>query len=447
MAGPSILALSDALCGTTHESVPRATLNRAEDCILDAIGAALGGRHMRSTSAVEATMSARAGAGRATVWFSERSCDPISAATINAMAATALDVDDGHRQAAGHPGAAVVASALAAAEHMGSSMSDMLAATVVGYEAAVRVALARRPEHHTSTVSGRWSGVGAAAVLGRLNGLPVEIMAQALLIAEQHAPRAASAKHHGFAGSDVKEAIAWSVHTGLYAVELARAGFTGYPLTFDQDVLYDPDVLCRDLDRFDAIDGLFFKPYACCRWIHSAIDGLLRIMADNGLEADGIDSVTVRTFDQAVGLGNHIAPENEPQAQFSIPFCLGAVAVRGASSLIPMDPALLEDKQVCDFARRVSVLPDTGMNEQFPVKAPAIVEIMAAGKALRTCVDAAFGDPSNPMRRGDLQEKFRRLARGRIAKDREDRLIAALDRIEESASKPVRRVLADLHGT
>ena len=445
MAGPSILVLSRALCTASFDTIEQKITERAADCILDVLGAAVAGRQMNSTRAMMTTMTGHAGAGSASVWFSGQCCDPVSAATINAMAATALDVDDGHRKAAGHPGAAVVAAALATAEDQKASMAELLTATVIGYEAAVRVALARKAEHHTSTVSGRWSGVGAAAAAAWLMELPPEIMAQSILIAEQHAPRTSSAKHHGFAGSDVKEAIAWSVHTGLYAVDLARNGFSGYPDTFDQGILYDADILCSGLDRFDAIAGLFFKPYACCRWMHSAIDGLLEIIQQQSLSSSQIEGVTIRTFDQAVGLGNHVAPQSEAEAQFSIPFCLGVAAEHGPTALLPLDPELIGDSKAEAFARKVSVVAGDAMNAAFPIKAPAIVEVKTAKGDFSTQVDAAFGDPTNPMLRTDLQKKFRQLAKGHLSMDRIRHIEAGLDGIDHASAKPVRHVFADLH--
>jgi len=443
LADRAINCLAEALAATRFEALSGPLAARAADCVLDALGAAAGGLSARSSRAMAATFLPRAGAGSASVWFSERRCDPISAATVNAMAGTALDVDDGHRRAAGHPGIAVISAALAMAEEVDASVGDLLTATVVGYEAAVRVALARVPAWHDSTVSGRWSGVGSAAAAAWLLRLPAPVLAQAMLIAEQHAPRTASARHHGFAGSDVKEAIAWSVQTGLLAVELARNGFEGYPDTFEQRILYDPGALCSNLDQFDAISGLFFKPYACCRWMHSAIDGLAALMARTGLHASAIDAVTVRTFDQAVGLGNHVAPQSEAEAQFSIPFCLGAVAVHGVGVLTPLDPSLLANAAVIDFAKKVRVEPAAEMNAVFPGKAPAIIEILAGGEVFLKHVDAAFGDPTNPLRREDLQRKLTRLAEGQIPAEQAERIMRAL---ETASDRPARRVREALSG-
>ncbi|MGI9498977.1 MAG: MmgE/PrpD family protein, partial [Geminicoccaceae bacterium] len=233
----------DRLAGMVAEAgdrdIPSSVLARAGDCVLDALSSAAAGLSAASTRAMRRAMPLCG--GTAPVWFTDRTGDPITAATLNAMAATALDIDDGHRQAAGHPGAAVVASALAGARPELSGR-ELLAAVVLGYEVSVRVALARMPEHHKSTVSGRWSGTGAAAAMAKLQGLAPDVIARSILIAEQHAPRVGSAQSHGFAGSDVKEGIAWSVLSGLQAVELAKAGFRGYPDSFDQGVLYDPQV-------------------------------------------------------------------------------------------------------------------------------------------------------------------------------------------------------------
>lgn len=129
------------------------------------------------------------------------------ATTINAMAATSLDIDDGHRLAAGLPGAAIIVSASATAEERNVTFNKYLCAIVLGYEAAIRVALSRRLEYNESTVSGRWSGVGAAVARAKLLNLSATEISHAILVAEQHAPRVSSAMHHGLAGSDVKEGV------------------------------------------------------------------------------------------------------------------------------------------------------------------------------------------------------------------------------------------------
>ncbi|MCF7791735.1 MAG: MmgE/PrpD family protein [Victivallales bacterium] len=49
-----------------------------------------------------------------------------------------MDIDDGYRPAKGHPGAAVVPAAIAAAEHNCNSGQELLEAVILGYEIGTR---------------------------------------------------------------------------------------------------------------------------------------------------------------------------------------------------------------------------------------------------------------------------------------------------------------------
>ncbi|MDA0923062.1 MAG: MmgE/PrpD family protein [Proteobacteria bacterium] len=437
----AIDALAEWLSSASLADMPRGLVARAGDCALDAIGAALAGHDQHSSRAMTQVMQARMAPGSARLWFDGAAVGTIAAATANAMAATALDIDDGHRKAAGHPGAAVIAASCAVVEETDATAEAFAAAVICGYEAAVRVALSRHPAHHASTVSGRWSGIGAAVAAARLRELSAGHMAEAILIAEQHAPRVSAALHHGFAGSAVKEGIAWSVHSGISAADLAAAGFRGYPDTFEQDILYSPTRLTKGIGRFDAISGLFFKPYACCRWIHAAIDALGATMSENALAPEEIDRVEVETFARAAGLGNHVAPADGAQAQFSIPFCLGVAAVAGRSALLPLDESLIGDRRIENFARKVSIAVAPDMEALFPTHTPARVIVRAGGQRLERTIESAFGDPGNPMHRDDLRAKFRTLAGPVLPDARSEAIIAAMMLEASPAGQPMRALL------
>ena len=403
-------ALVAFLADTPATSIPRAVMERAADCVLDCLAAAAAGSREPVVDAFKGVMLGRGAAGRSSIWFKAGAGDLVSAAAVNAFAATILDIDDGHRRAKGHAGAAVISAALAAAEEADSSYRDFLAAVVMGYEAAVRVAVARAPERQVDTASGIWSGIGAAVAVARIAGATPCQMAQAILVAEQHSPQLASAMLHGFAGADVKEGIPWSVVTGTYAARLAMAGFTGYPNTFDMPELYQPGVLAGELDAFGVVPGTYTKPYACCRWIHSAIDGVLSIVEANTLDHEGIERIEVRTFHRAVHLANETAPRSVVDAQFSIPFCVALACVGGREALLPLDMAALGNAGVLKLASRIKPVFDREMEDMFPVHAPAIVSLLHNGSTYTQRIDAAFGEPSNPMSRQDIFDKFARLA-------------------------------------
>lgn len=413
---PSLLEFAAFLAETPSASIPAPLLARAADCVLDCLGAAAAGSQMAVVGEVAKRMGATMGQGQASIWFTGQKAHPIAAATANAFAATVLDIDDGHRKAKGHAGAAVVSAALAVAEENGASFLDFLAAVLMGYEAGVRVAVGRTPERQHDTASGIWSGIGAAVAAARLSGASAPLMAQTLLIAEQHSPQLASAMHHGFAGATVKEGIPWSVMTGMYAAQLAETGFTGYPGTFDLPALYQPGALSGG--QFLAFQGLYFKPYACCRWIHSALDGVTGLMGAHGLDPEAIEEVEVHTFERAVCLANSTSPETLVDAQFSIPFCVALAATRGGQALLPMTPDALSDQAVLRLARRVRPSFDPEMERLFPALAPARVKLRHRGETFERRIDAAFGDPTNPMDRNDLRAKFATLAGPVLGADR-----------------------------
>ncbi len=426
MTARAIDTLADFVVEASAIDIPGRVRERAWDCVLDAIGAAAAGYGQKSAYAMRRAFERQGSSEPTSIWFHGASSRIAAAAAANAMAATALDVDDGHRKAAGHPGVAVVVSAIAASEHVSPTRDEFIAAVVLGLEASVRVALARNAEHHASTVSGRWAGIGAAVAAAKLFELDRASVANAILIAEQHAPRVSAAKHHGFSGSDVKEGIAWSVHAGLEAVPLAKEGFTAYPDAFDQGILYRGERLIADLDSFESIDGLFFKPYACCRWTHAAIDGAVSLVREREIEPAAIEKITVRTFEQAVGLSNRPAPRSETEAQFSMPFCIALAIQRGPDELLPIDTRRFNDQSVLRLAERVEIELDAGFASLFPAFAGAAVTIVHSGRSDSIRVDAPVGDPTNPLSRESLAEKFRKLTRHCLRAKRAEDLIRGI---------------------
>src|SRR5207245_3008274 len=80
------------------------------------------------------------GSARASVWFDGGAKLPVvAAAQVNAVRSDAAAADDSDLRTIVHCGTPLVATALAAAEHHGGSGEDVLAAIVIGYEAAGRI--------------------------------------------------------------------------------------------------------------------------------------------------------------------------------------------------------------------------------------------------------------------------------------------------------------------
>ena len=419
----TVETLADFIDSFPFGRIPPATRAMAEDCVLDAVGAGVAGFSTKGAGAVRTVAADLLGNGPATVWFVDGGASPAGAAFSNSMAVSALDIDDGHRVAVGHPGAAVITAAIATAEATGADGADLLADVVLGYEAAVRLSAAR--DNVPSIATGRWGAFATAATAGRLRRMPRDRLANALLIAENHAPNLLAADLHGFGGSHVKEGIAWSVLTGFAALDLAEAGFIGYPDTLDKPRLYDARRVIEGLGETFYADRTYFKLYSCCRAIHPAVDGLLALMAEHRLSADDIEAVRVDGCALMVNLDNRVDPPNFEAAQFSVPFGVAIAAIEGEAGLLPLRPDFLGRTDLIDFARRVSLCVDPEFEAAFPLKMIQRVTIETSRGPLEKRVDHARGDPANPLGRGGLQAKFRRLTAPSLTAERQETMITA----------------------
>ncbi len=417
---------------------PRSAARR---CILDALGSAAAGWTTPAARAFQGFAADGLAPGGQPVWFTGRCLSPAAAAAANAVAASALDLDDGHREAAGHPGAAVVPTVLAAGS--GAGGPDLLHAVAVGYEVGVRVAAARNPDTLDTYSTGRWAAYAVVAAAGRLWRVPPDLLAHALAVAGVLSPGLSAAGYSRFMGNSAKEGIPWAVLTGFAALDLARRGWTGPLDILDHPGYFDPDRVLRDLGRGPyAVEQTYFKPYGCCRWIHAALDALQDIAVAHRVRPGEIERIDVDTFGRALSLSNEPAPTTLEGAQYSVPFCLAAAAVRGPAALVPPTPDLLADPRIRDLARRVRLVAAPDLDPLFPARTPARVTVHTRRGTWTRQVDVPRGDPDNPLSEAEIEAKFHTLCgRAGLASERAQTILAAVRRMEQDGPAPLLEAL------
>lgn len=421
------------------DDLPGSTLQMAKSCLLDLLGAAIAGSNSTSAIAMRKTASSLFASGESSVWFAQTApLTPAGAALANSCAASALDLDDGHRAAGGHPGSSIIPAAVAIAQQTKSTGLDLLTAIVLGYEVAVRVAAARDFAALDTLSTGRWCSYGAVAAGAWLRRLPARQTAQALAVAGVQSPGLSAAGYSSIMGNHVKEGIPWSTMTGLVAMQLAEQGLDGPLDILDHPSYYDRRKILEGLGTGAfAIDTVYFKPYSCCRWIHSALDGLLHIMDRHGLDADRIERVEVSTFSRALRLNNYAEPDSVEGAQYSIPFCLAVAAVHGENALVPLDDRLLHQREVVEFAKRVELLVDPAFDEVFPDRVPARVTLKTTHKNYQEIVENPRGDPANSFTPDDLQTKFHCVTRKKLSSAEQRQLIGVIEDLDSSGLDPL----------
>jgi 2-methylcitrate dehydratase PrpD len=408
----TLMSLATSVDSLRFEQLTQATKRSAIRCIVDLIGCAAAGRSTPGVDWITAqgTRWARGAfpTGPASVWFESEPLSALGAAFSNSLAASILDIDDGHRAAAGHPGAAIIPAVMAVGEVKRLQLKDAILAIVSGYQIGVSVGAARASGPTASVATGRWSAIGVAAAIGKLLGLSVTELAEAMALAESHAPNMAAADQAGFAGSHSKEGIPWSVVVGISAAEQAAVGLKGYLRGLDNPNIYTKGAIQHHAQSGLLIETTYFKPYACCRWIHSAIDAVLKIQAA-GLDVSTVDRIEVASFKRALSLGNSVAPPDLISAQFSIPFVVSVALLHGAEALLPMEPDLLRSSEVRMLATRVALVLDEELDSCYPAQVPARVTIFTGTTNCTEEVFAPLGDPKNPLSDIRLVEKAVRL--------------------------------------
>jgi 2-methylcitrate dehydratase PrpD len=435
------LVLARFACELEPDNIPDSAYGAAKKCILDLAAASAAGYRSPAAMAVLDMSEQLFSSGRSDVWFSGKTFNAPGAAYVNSTFASALDLDDGHREAMGHPGASIIPAALAVAQETNAAGRELLAAIIIGYEVAVRVAAARDHSALDTLATGRWCAYGAAAAGGRLRHMSPKKLAEAFAVAGVHAPGLSAAGYSQVMGNSAKEGIPWATLTGLSALWLADKGLTGPTDILDHADYYDSNKIISDLGNRFAVEKVYFKPYACCRWIHSAIDALFLIMAENSLNADMISNIEVHTFERALRLNNYPVPNSLEDAQYSIPFCMAVAAIEGKEGFLPLRPNLLSRKDIVLFANMIQLYSDQKLGRLFPAMVPARVTAHTKKGVFEKLVKSPKGDLSNPMKFSEIENKLRRLSRQNRPGTFPGKILNAVNNLEKSGTDALTAVL------
>ena len=398
-------------------------LEAASLLVADLLAATGAGLHSPLATAARAAASELYGAGPAQVWLTGLKLSLAGAAMANAAAASALDVDDGHRGAAGHAGAGVIPAALAVAQALGSSDVQIFDAIVLGYDVALRIATARPTGTFDTYSSGRWVGYGVAAAAGRLLGLDARQMAHAMAIAGAEGPISFPTGSSKYQGSTVKEAIPPAVTAGITAAFRARGGATGPLDLLDRPDRFAREMLTRGLGETWWLQQCYLKPYACCRYMHAAVDAIGQLRKSGS----PILRLRIETFPQGLKLSNARAPQTLEAGQYSYYFSCALAALQGVAALQPVDNVWLTDPDVLALSGRIELTAHEDFAAAFPMGTPCRV-MMDQGDGPRSLtVLHPLGDVTNPMSRSQVMGKFRRITAIGVASAWQDEILAALD--------------------
>ena len=371
-----------------------------------------------------------------------RGWDALTAAYLMGMAGHGLELDDGYTQGSVHPGVTVVPALLAAAQLRPVSGARLLTAVAVGYELVAQLArgvhpASRRRGFHNTAIVGP---IAAAAAVGALHGHDAATIEHAMGLAASSAAGLFAFLH---AGGDTKRLHAGhAAREGLLAALLAERGMHGPAGVLEGrdgfvQAFGDPatsSLLCMPpADEPAAVTRCYIKPWACCRHIHPALDGLFDIRRNAALAAADVAHIAVDTYAIAAMHGE-TGWSDLHAAQMSYPFALAVALARGHADLDDFGDAARADPAITAICPRVRVRTDAAYDATYPQARMARIRITCNdGTVHERVVDDGYGAPSQPMDDAALAQKFEGLVAPVTGASRARELRAAFGALEQAA--------------
>lgn len=431
------MILLDAFSGKLEEymmtesfnSVHVNTKQALKAALADIIACTLAGTKTTACEIVKKFVHSQWGRGRSSVILGSEKVSATGAALVNATAANALDMDDGHRLVKGHPGAIVFPAVLAAAEEYNMSGEEFMTALLISYEIAIRAGILahqHRPEYHCT---GSWGAIGAAAGTGRIIGLTVNELNHALGIAEYqstYSPMMRCIKHP----SMLKDGIGWGSMTGISAAYLAKEGFTGIPSLFETE---EAKTYLQELGKVYRVEELYYKPYACCRWAQPGLEALKELMMKHNITKSKVKNLKIYTFTESASLSRK-HPKNTEDAQYNLTFPLAAYLVTGE---VGPNQVLeeLNNPEILKIMDRIEVQISDELNQQFPKNALSRMEIEDnEGQLYSSSIHQAKGDYNFPLSSAEKKNKFYSLVEPIAGIEKCDDLFQSIQEIENLSS-------------
>jgi len=432
--------LVDYALQARYEDLPASVVEATKLRLIDTL-ACVAGAYSQPLSVAARDLAARYTMNPgATVLGGTRGVAPEMAAFANGVMLRVLDLSDMYRvKSGGHP-SDVIAALLAAAEMGARDGRSFIAAIAVAYEIYCSCCDA------IDLNSAGWDQpvygiVAATAAAGRLMGLDRERLGHAIALAI--VPNMALYQtRHGELSSWKGCAGANASRNALFAVSLARSGFTGPEAPIEgKHGLWDI------AGRFDwplepgrppnRIERTHIKCFPVCYHGQSAVWAALALR--QRVRIEDVESIEVRTHRTAFNLmassPSRWAPATHETADHSLPYVVARALLDGRITEASFAESRLRDPRMAALMARTKVMEDPDLTAHFPESSPCRVLIrMTSGAEVSDEVRYPKGHESRPMSASEVHEKFRQLFDGYGERRQADNVLAAagnLERLED----------------
>lgn len=363
-----------------------------------------------------------------------------NAAFLNGTSAHCLDMDDGHTEGSVHPGTVVFPAVFAIAQHVKPTFVELAKAIVIGYDVCLRISSVIHPSSrqrgfHNTPVAGIFGAVAAASVL---YGFRKEEVQNAFGIAGSFAGGI-------FAflgtGSEVKRIHpGQAARDGITAIELTRKGLSGPKEVLEgenglfqafADGKVSMERMFKDIGEKYEIMNIYFKPYPCCRHLHSSIDAVYELKTNAQFQPQEIAGIRIGV-NKIAYLHRHKNCQTLLDAQMSLPYAIAAAVYHPVLEVNHFQPEQTKET-LSRLAQLVEVYVDEEADQHYPAQRAARLEIKLKNSTTHTCyVENPLGEPSKPLTDEKLEMKFIANCSSIIGEERTKLIVQSIKNLEEN---------------
>ncbi|MES2999859.1 MAG: MmgE/PrpD family protein [Pseudomonadota bacterium] len=419
-----------------------AAIHATKRLLVDSFACAVGAMECEPVRIACEVAKAASSMPPATVWGSGEKSSIEAAAFANGVMVRYLDFNDTYMSLeASHP-SDMFAAILAVAEARRASGEETLLALVVACEVEMALAdscnLFRKGFDH-----GLYIGLGTAAGVGRLVGLDVERMGNAISLAcTPNVPtrQTRSGELTMWKGC----AASASARSAIFAVQLAQQGMTGPTEAFEGRHGIFQQVTNGAFELVPLSDGKtpFAVERSAIKYIPTEYNSQLPLYQALQLRKkvawEDIEAIDVQTYNFTfTEIGSEPEkwrPTTRETADHSLPYMLAVTLMDGGISVESFSDERIRDPRLPGLMDRIRIAENAEFSRRYPEFMDCRIEVTSkAGGKFVEYASYPKGHHKNPMTDAEVEEKYWQLCGPRMDKQVADALLEATWKLDESA--------------
>jgi 2-methylcitrate dehydratase len=443
--------LADYVYSIKYKAVPENVVHETKKRIIDSLGCAIGAFNEDPVKISRKVASAARDSHGSTLFGTRKKTPPDLAAFVNGIMIRYFDYNDTYlSKEPAHP-SDNIGPCFSVAESEHATGKDLLLSIILAYEIQCRLCDAADIRHRG------WDHVcyglpSAALATGKLMELDAEKMTQAVNLAlnshitmrQVRAGELSMWKGCSFANA---------ARNGVFSALLAQEGMTGPSPIFEGEMGFFKQVsgpFEMNVDDFGGRNGSFKIAETYLKFFPAEIHSQTSIWA--ALEArkeiekpEDIVSVEIASHEAGYTiLGKDPEkwnPLTKETADHSLPYIVGIALLEGKIDNSTYTERNFRDPKILEFLKKITVVEDKTLSAMYPEAVANRVTVkLSSGKVVSKQVDYHKGHPKNPMSDAEVEEKFQRLTRKYLDKNRARRVLDAVWNLEKA--KDVARVIS-----